>query len=158
MPVAARACGCIAGLVCLLANAGARAADIRFCNDFPHLIYAAMAYPQEEGSWISRGWVAAETGQCYQFDSALRVKTFYYRGESVPYRDKSGKNIRSTWGAGMKFAILENGNFNYWNAQNKVLNSSLAEFTKGVDIDEGAATVTVTFQADGKVSIQTIKP
>jgi hypothetical protein len=58
----------------------------------------------------------------------------------------------------MKFAILENGNFNYWNAQNKVLNSSLAEFTKGVDIDEGAATVTVTFQADGKVSIQTIKP
>jgi hypothetical protein len=157
MRLAARTCGYAAILACGLAIPQARA-DIRFCNDFPHNVYIAMAYPQEEGSWISRGWITAVTGKCYQFDTALRVKTFYYRGESVPYRDKSGKSIRTTWGAGMKFAILENGNFNYWNAQNRVLNSSLEEFNKGVDIEDGVSAVTVTFHDDGKVSFETIKP
>jgi hypothetical protein len=66
--------------------------------------------------------------------------------------------MRTTWGAGMKFAVLENANFNYWNAQDKVLNSTLAEFNKGVDIEEGVASVTVTFKADGKISFETVKP
>jgi uncharacterized membrane protein len=156
MPLVARACGYALGLACLCAASRVEA-DIRFCNEFPHLVYIAMAYPQEESAWISRGWLAAETGQCYAFDSALRVKTFYYRGESAPYRDK-GKSIRTTWGVGMKFAILDNANFNYWNAQDKVLNSALAEFNRGVDIEEGVASVTVTFKADGKISFETVTP
>ena len=77
--------GCAIGLACLLANPSARA-DIIFCNNFPHLIYIAIAYPQDDGSWITRGWLNVDTGQCSEFDSALRVKTFYYRAESVPFR------------------------------------------------------------------------
>jgi hypothetical protein len=157
MPVVSRKCGYAATLALLLAMPSARA-DVRICNDFPHMVYMAMAYPQEEGSWISRGWIAADTGKCYQFDTALRVKTFYYRGESVPYKDPKGKSIKTTWGTGMKFAVSENGNFNYWNAQKPVLNSSLEDFSKGPDIDDGVAAVTVTFRADGKVTIETIKP
>jgi hypothetical protein len=157
IPFAPRACGYAVGLACLAAIPSARA-DIIFCNKFPHVVSAAIAYPQDEGSWISRGWVVLQIGECSQFDTALRVKTFYYRGETAAYRDNSGKNIRSSWGAGMKFAILENQNFNYWNAQNKVLNSSLAEFNKGADFSNEAVSVTVTFGADGKVSIETVTP
>ena len=80
-------------LACLLAGPSARA-DITFCNEFPQLVYVAMAYPQNGGSWISRGWISHKTGECSLFDPALRVKTFYYRGESAAYRGASGKRGR----------------------------------------------------------------
>ena len=99
-------CGCAAGLACLLAISSAKA-DIIFCNKFAHVVYAAMAYPQDEGSWIWRGWMALKTGECSQFVTALHVKMFYYRGESESYRDASGKSV--SWGSDKKFAILENG-------------------------------------------------
>src|SRR5664280_911409 len=35
-------------MACLLAGPSARA-DITFCNQFPHLVYVAMAYPQNGG-------------------------------------------------------------------------------------------------------------
>ena len=149
-----RLCGCAAGLASVLAIPSARA-DIIFCNKFAHVVYAAMAYPQDDGSWISRGWLALETGECSLFDPALRVKTFYYRGESVSYR-AAGKSVKENWGAGMSFAIWRNANFNYWNAQKKVLNSSLADFTKGPETDGDAVSATVTFEDGGSsVTIKT---
>jgi hypothetical protein len=33
--------------------------------------------------------MSLDTGQCSVFDSALRVKTFYYRAESATYRNGS---------------------------------------------------------------------
>jgi uncharacterized membrane protein len=143
-----KTCSCAAGLACLVAVSSAKA-EIIFCNEFPHLVYVAMAYPQDEGSWISRGWLALKTGECSLFDTALRVKTFYFRGESERYRDASRRRTKMNWGAGRSFAIWEASNFNYWNAQTKVLNSSLADFTQGPVTTGDAVSAKVTFTDNG---------
>jgi uncharacterized membrane protein len=149
-------CGCVAGLACLLAGPSAKA-DIKFCSEFPHVVYVAMAYPQNEGSWISRGWISLKTGECSLFDPALHVKTFYYRGESAAYRSASGRRVKTSWGSGRQFAIREAGNFNYWDAQQKVLDSSLADFSHDPETAGDAISATVTFDAEGKMSIVTKK-
>ncbi len=157
MPVAiSKLCGCAVGLACVLAISSAKA-DIVFCNKFAHMVYVAIAYPQDNGTWVSRGWLGLDTGECSQFDTALHVKTFYYRGESVDFRDPSGGSVKNNWGSGKKFAMFEDGNFNYWNAQKKVLDSSLADFSKGAETDGDAVSATVTFEANGKFSSVDIK-
>lgn len=148
-------CGCVAGLACLFPISSAKA-EIKFCNQFPHVVYVAIAYPQDGGSWLSRGWMSLDTSECSVFDTALRVKTFYYRAESAAYRSGS-RRIKTSWGAGRKFAIYEDSNFNYWNAAERVLKSSLAEFTHGPETTGDAVSATVTFDAEGKGSSITIK-
>ena len=78
------------------ATTGARA-EIQFCNKFPQKVYVAIAYPQSDQSWISRGWLEIDTGDCAEFDSALHPSTIYYRGESVPYRNASGASVTRVW-------------------------------------------------------------
>ncbi len=55
-----------------------------------------------------------------------------------------------------KFAILENSNFNFWNAQTKVLNSRLAAFTKIGETAGEALSMRLTFEADGIHTTTTI--
>jgi len=151
LAVKTRLCACLIGALCLCAASSARA-DIVFCNQFPHLVYVAVAYPQTDGSdsWISRGWLNVATGDCSEFDTALHVKTLYYRAESVSYRE-GGHSVRTIWGGrgDGSFAIWENDNFNYWNAQTRVLNSTLETFTKAGETTGEALSVRVTFEADG---------
>ena len=73
----------------------------------------------------SRGWLSVETGKCYPFDTAIHVKTFYFRGETKTYHHQ-----KSVWGNGKDFAVWERDNFQYYNADQRVLNSSLKGFTK----------------------------
>ena len=150
---------CAIGVACLYTSSSARA-DIVFCNKFPHLVYVAIAYSQTDGSnsWVSRGWLNIDTGDCAEFDTALHVKALYYRAESATYRD-SGKSVNTVWGGGgdSKFAVLENSNFNFWNAQEKVLNSTLAVFTKVGDTTAAALSVRLTFEADGIHTTTTTK-
>ena len=84
------------------------------------------------------------------------MKTFYYRAESATYRNGS-RRIKTSWGAGRKFAIWEDSNFNYWNAAERVLKSTLAEFTQGPETTGDAVSATVTFDAEGKGSTVSIK-
>jgi len=157
MPIAgARYPSLVAAVACLLAGRDARA-DIIFCSYFPRLINIALAYPQADDSWMSRGWLAVERERCLHFDTTLKPRTFYYRGESEGYRNRD-RLVRTTWGAGMQFAIKEGANFNYWNAQTKALDSMLAPFNKGIDIADGVTSVTVTFGTDGKVAVESAKP
>jgi len=51
--------GCAAGVVCMLAASSAKA-NIVFCNEFPAEVWVAIAYQQEDGSWLSRGWLSVE--------------------------------------------------------------------------------------------------
>jgi Protein of unknown function (DUF1036) len=143
------------GVTCLLAMPAA--ADIVFCNKFAATVNVAIAYPQQDGSWLSRGWLSLDTGDRSAFDTALRVKTFYYRGESAPYRE-GRKTVRRSWASGEgTFAMWEKDNFNYWNAQTKVLNSSMEAFSKGGETSGDAISATVTFEADGIHTTTTIK-
>jgi hypothetical protein len=135
--------GCAAGVVCILAVSSAEA-NIVFCNEFPAEVWVAIAYQQEDGSWLSRGWLSVETGKCYPFDTAIHVKTFYFRGESKPYHHQ-----RSAWGSGKDFAVWENNNFQYYNADQRVLNSTLKSFTKGPEAKGDSISATVTFPAEG---------
>jgi len=61
-----------------------RAAEIQFCNKFPQKVYVAIAYPQADQSWISRGWLEIDTGDCAEFDSALHPSAVYYRARACP--------------------------------------------------------------------------
>lgn len=135
--------------VSLGATTGARA-EFQFCNKFPQKVYVAIAYPQGDQSWISRGWLEIDTGDCAEFNSALHPNAIYYRAESVPYRNASGASVTRVWSTpGHQYAIWEKDNFNYWNAQQKVLNSTLVDFSllgEGLAVD---ASVVVTFEQDG---------
>ncbi len=131
------------------AATGARA-EIQFCNKFPQKVFVAIAYPQADQSWISRGWLEIDTGDCAEFDSALHPTSIYYRGESAPYRNASGASVTRVWSnSARQFAIWEKDNFHYWNAQERVLNSTLADFSLLADGLAADASVTVTFEQDG---------
>lgn len=75
-------------------------ADIIFCNNFVSVVNVAIAYPQDDGTFISRGWLSLSAGNCVPFDTTLHVKVFYFRGESARYRDESGRFSRYFWGKG----------------------------------------------------------
>ena len=132
---------------CVFATSDARA-EITFCNNFGRLIYVAIAYPQSGGSFLSRGWMSLDNGNCSVFDTALRVKTLYFRAESTWVRH-GRRRTRETWGKGRKFAIWENSNFQYYDAQNRVLKSTLVEFTQGPVVNHGDVSATVTFTPNG---------
>ena len=132
-------------------------AEILFCNKFSHQVYVAIAYQQESGSWLSRGWINLKTGDCSLFDSAIRVKTFYYRAESDPFR-MNGQRGKLIWGkSNRSFAINEDSNFDYWSAETRVLNSTLVPFSSGPKLQSNdpnaSVSTTVTFLPDGTSSI-----
>ena len=143
-----------ATLALLLAMSTANA-DIVFCNKFPHTVFVAIAYPQAGGSWMSRGWLEIATGDCNIFDSAIRVKTFYFRGMTDPFRNAARQREVDTWGKGKNFAVLEADNFQFYDAENRVLKSTLKPFTQGPETDGDAVSATVTFPEDGGGTIVT---
>jgi hypothetical protein len=132
----------------LLGVAYARA-DVIFCNEFGHAVNVAIAYPQTDGSFMSRGWLGLSPGNCAPFDTALQLKSFYFRGESEQYRDDKGQRTRYFWGKGRKFAMWESDNYQYYNAEQRVFRSSLEEFTQGPEVVSGAVSVTITFREGG---------
>ncbi len=137
----------------LLALHPARAdeGEISFCNDFPHTLYIAIAYEEYEDNYISRGWLEVETGKCYVFDTAIRVKSFYYRAESETYRDGKHK-VKMLWGNDRKFAIRD-ANFQSYNADKAYSGMRLAGFAKGVELSGGPLTAIVTFTETGGSTI-----
>ena len=140
-----------------LLGSQAATAKILFCNQFPHQVYVAIAYQQEAGSWLSRGWINLNTGDCSLFDSAIRVKTFYYHAESEPYR-ANGHKGKLIWGkSNRSFAINEDNNFEYWGAERRVLNSTLVQFSSGPVLESNdpnaSVSTTITFLADGTSTI-----
>jgi len=133
-------------------------AEIQFCNKFPQKVFVAIAYSQSDQSWISRGWLEIDTGDCAEFDSALHPGTIYYRGESVPYRNAHGVSVTTVWSKpGHQYAIWEKDNFHYWNAQERVLNSTLADFSLLADGLAVDASVSVTFEQDGLHTTTTVQ-
>jgi hypothetical protein len=132
-----------------LLGAGAAHAEVLFCNQFGHVVNVAIAYPQTGGTFISRGWLSLSPGDCAPFDTALHLKSVYFRAESERYRDERGQRTRYAWGKGRKFAMWERDNYQYYNAEQRVLNSTLEEFTAGPETDSGDLSVTITFREGG---------
>src|SRR5947209_10294039 len=89
---------CGGGTLALTIAMSSARADIVFCNEFPHPVFVAIAYPQGDGSWMSRGWLELATGECNTFDSALEVKTFYFRGMTDSYRNGAHQGGSHTLG------------------------------------------------------------
>jgi uncharacterized membrane protein len=146
---------CSGAALTFLAAMSSAHADIVFCNEFPQSVFVAIAYPQTGGSWLSRGWLEVPTGQCYPFDTAIRVKTFYFRGLTNVYRNAAHQHVRNLWGKGRDFAVWEPDNFQYYNAEERVLKSTLEPFTQGPETDGDSVSAKVTFPADGGGTIVT---
>jgi len=142
-----RACLLLLATALYVAPAGA---TVTFCNQFPHAVYVAIAYPQADGHWLSRGWQALKTGSCRLFDSALSLRTFYYRAESEPYR-VNGKKAMTSWGdtGDRSFATWSDDNFQYYTAETQTLRAAMKGYAKGMDIPDDDYDVTVTFGEDG---------
>jgi uncharacterized membrane protein len=142
--------GCAVAAWAQLAPTPANAAGIVFCSEFAQSVFVAVAYPQDDGNWISRGWMGLDKGECASFDTALTIHTFYFRAETTTYK-QGGKSYKNIWATNDgQFVMYENSNFNLWQAQKKVLdNSTLANFSKGGDVGAGAISAKVTFEADG---------
>jgi hypothetical protein len=138
----------LVALMCLIASAAPAKADIIFCNHFPQTVYVAIAYPQDTDIWLSRGWLSVPTGECRPFDTALVVHTFYYRAESERYRLPNGKRATMSWGddGDRSFAVWESDNFQYYDAERRVLSSTLLGFSKGLEIPDDGYDVTVNFR------------
>jgi uncharacterized membrane protein len=123
--------------------------EITFCNEFPHKVYVAIAYLQTDvNNYLSRGWLHADTGKCYVFDTAIRVPTFYYHAESDTYRDGKDK-VKMKWGNDKQFAVRD-AHFQSYNAEKKYSGMYFAEFSKGPESEGAPVTTTVTFLADGR--------
>ena len=135
-----------------IVGAATSRADVIFCNQFTQVVNVAMVYPQADGSFISRGWLGLSPGECAPFDTALHVRTFFFRGETPRYRDASGRYIRTFWGKGRQFAFWENDNYQYYGAERRVLKSTLVEFTQGPEAENGDVSATVTFQDGGSIT------
>jgi hypothetical protein len=142
----------VALVAVLNVNPATARAEIIFCNQFAHVVNVAIAYPQTDGSFISRGWLSLSPGNCAPFDTALHVKTFFFRGETERYRDAGGRYMRYFWGKGRKFAMWENDNYQYYDAEQRVLKSTLQEFTQGPENENGDVSATVTFKEGGSVT------
>jgi len=131
-------------------------AEIVFCNKFAATVFVAIAYPQDNGAWMSRGWLELATGECRPFDTAIQVTALYYRGVSASFTDASGQQLRIVWGGPRKFATWWPDNFEYWDAEHQVLRSSLQNYTAAAESIVGTPAITVTFEADGKHTTTTI--
>ncbi len=150
-----RVCGgAMLALLCAMSRANA---DIVFCNNFSHTVFVAIAYAQTDGHWLSRGWLEVATGECDTFDTAIRVKTFFFRGMTDPYVDAAHHRVVDSWGKGREFAVWEQDNFQYYDAERQVLKSTLKPFTQGPETNGDAISATVTFPADGSGTIVTTK-
>jgi uncharacterized membrane protein len=138
----------LASVVLLVAHpARADEGQISFCNEFPHTLYIAIAYEEYEDNYISRGWLEVENGKCYVFDTAIRVKSFYYHAESESYRE--GKHrVKMLWGKDRKFAVRD-ANFQSYNADKAYSGMRLAGFTLGAESTSGPLTAIVTFTETG---------
>ena len=152
--------GCALAFTALLLTAAPGKAAITFCNDFQRTVFVAIAYQQADQSWLSRGWLEVKTGKCYPFDTALNIASFYYRGDTGWYRTSGRKKERYVWKHDeRRFAILDDSNFQFWDAERKVLNSHLDGFAPCPISSSGGVTVTVTFQADGQtVNFKSTQP
>lgn len=97
--------------------------------------------------YLARGWMHIETGKCFVFDTALRVRTFYYHAMSEPYKEGKKKFVWK-WGADKQFAVRE-AHFHFYNAEKKFSGMYFAEFSQGPVSTRGPLACTVTFLEDG---------
>lgn len=146
---------CLLPVAALACAASSARADIAFCNKFAKTVFVAIAYPQDNGAWLTRGWLELATEECRPFDTAIRVTALYYRAVSAAFTDESGQQIRIVWGGERKFATWWPDNFEYWDAEHQVLKSSLEGYTAVAESIVGTPNITVTFEADGKHTMTT---
>jgi uncharacterized membrane protein len=128
----------LAGIVMigLLAAAPARS-EVQFCNQFETTVFVAIAYQQNKDVWVSRGWLELKPNVCAPFDTALHMSSFYFRGETDDYRDVvTGKTTNYSWGRDRQFATYTDDNFNFWNADRKLTDTTLGWFSRGPDLSE----------------------
>ena len=131
-------------------------AEVEFCNNYEQTVSIAIAYKQDysdnTSSYVARGWLSVNTGQCGVFDTTLHVPFFYYRGETNWFKVRGGRQ-KLAWGDDANKFITAAASFNYWSAEENTpisgVKTSFVGFTKSFVSATGDVSETVTFEADG---------
>lgn len=141
---------------CALATPGF-AADITVCNEFPRPVFMAFAWQDQNGVWISRGWRKVETRACETdpFNlSGLKLRSFYFRGETDWYGVGRGSRRKNSWGKGGKdFAVRDNV-FQFANADRDRRGARFVPFSSSAKSTSGPVNVRITIDRDGKGTTQ----
>jgi hypothetical protein len=77
---------------------------------------------------------------------------------TVSFRGQAGQVGLGERKGDAKFATWDRDNFNYWNAQNRVLKSTLEVYSRvAIETKADAISATITFEADGTNVTTTVK-
>jgi hypothetical protein len=76
-------------------------AGIEFCNNNERDVLFSIAYEEFDKNgasmgWLSRGWLRVNKGGCFEFDTQISVKEFYWRAETDWYDEGKGRG-KLTW-------------------------------------------------------------
>ncbi len=148
------------GASTIMAIATPVSARIIFCNNYPYEVYFSIAYQQFQANgdaldWLSRGWLGVETGKCEEFDSAIAVSEFYWRGETNFYKQGKGR-ARDSWPSkdGKKFWNVE-GDFQFYQADHtkpEAQKPAFSTYEKSFRAKDGPVTETITILEGGQVT------
>ncbi len=142
----------------LLAASSAEAADVTVCNKFGHPVFFAFAFEQG-GQWASRGWAEVKSGDCRNNPlemSKVDVNAFFFRGETNWIPTGGGKRTMHSWGKGREFAVQDK-TFSFRDAEAKRGNRRMVTFSPSMKSESGSQQLTITIEADGLNTTQSLK-
>jgi uncharacterized membrane protein len=119
---------------------------VNVCNQFPQKLFVAFAY-QQNGRWMSRGWLGVDSGQCKNV--VLPARDLYWRAESDRYRAANGDIVHMEWGDNKKFCVSD-ASFTFSNAD-LVCHMRYVPFIADDMELEGSGREKITFTKAGKV-------
>jgi len=127
------------GLASHLVAAAPAKAGLKFCNKSNQgTVYIALAYPADETSWTTKGWLTLEQGKCGNFiEDKLTNRYFYYFAES----DKD-----YSWKGTHPFCVSSK-RFNFANAS-KQCKGELSRWEKFRELDTGKNIVDYTLNLE----------
>ncbi len=116
--------------VSLLFSTSVRA-ELRYCNETPYEIYAAVHYLAND-DWHTKGWFTVEPGTCTTVIRRITNRYYYLYGEAVGDLVEHETGSRTvTWGkGGPKRCVHRTSRFDFPGHRNCDDDEMLAEFTE----------------------------
>lgn len=121
-------------------------AEIKFCNTYTEVVYAAVAF-QNNGSWNSQGWIAVKPNTCTIDLTNASLTEFYYYAETAVLNGKY-----ESWGkknaTARQFDVARTY-FLFQNADRRRRGARFEWFNGPVDLGDASRLATLTFSDTG---------
>lgn len=83
------------------ANRQAEDMGLQLCNETPHKLFAAIAYPEGKKKWTSKGWYEIPEGECIKTLKDKLDQRYYYTYAEA----ELGPNEMMIWGGERAFCV-----------------------------------------------------